>query len=153
MLTRRDAVAATVFAGIGAATARADAAPPPETSASAVQDDAALKGVLQEIRDELRAWKREALSCRMPMCGGLSAIRSNQRQFLKSNQKYPDYMEVGINVWDEIIDWHVRTLRQVETSQRPDGRYTIPFLHTTIVLRIDYGDDQVGLGYDLRAGA
>lgn len=160
MLTRRDAVATTVIAGLGAAVAPAAAAAPAPSPAASANAGAAqdpltereLTSVLRDIRDELRAWHRDAISCRMPSCAGIAHIRRNQRQFLKSNQKFPDFMEVGANVWDEVVDWHVRTLRQVQISQRPDGRYTVPFLQTTLVLRIDYDDDQVGLGYDVRTG-
>ena len=160
MLTRRDAVATTVIAGLGAAVAPATPAAAPPSPAAPATGDAAqdavgqreLAAMLRDIRDELRAWHRDAISCRMPTCTGIALIRRNQRQFLKSNQKFPDFIEVGANVWDEVVDWHVRTLRQVQISQRPDGRYTIPFLQTTLVLRVDYDDDQVGLGYDVRTG-
>jgi hypothetical protein len=164
MLTRRDAVSSTVLAGLGAglAATSSPAATPAGAGAGAAGDtaqsaqdalrDRELLQTLREIRDELRGWRRDDSSCRMPMCGGLGLIRRNQRQFLKSNQKFPDYMEVGANVWDELVDWHVRTIRQVQITQRPDGRYTMPFLQTTMVLRVDYDDDQVGLGYDTRAG-
>lgn len=157
-MTRRDAVATTVIASLGAAVAPAAAAPPPPSPATAgdAQDpltEREITSVLRDIRDELRAWHRDAVSCRMPSCSGIAWIRRNQRQFLKSTQKFPDFMEVGANVWDDVVDWHVRTLRQAQITQRPDGRYTIPFLQTTLVLRLDYDDDQVGLGYDQRAGA
>lgn len=154
MVNRRNAVAGSLLAGVAVAMAApVAAAPEPATAGQDANAEREIARVLREIRDELVAMRRDATSSRMPTSPGLVAIRRNQRQFLKSNQKFPDFMEVGAGVWDELVDWHVRTLRQVNVSLRPDGRYTMPFLQTNIVLRVDFDDDLVGLGFDQRGGA
>ena len=89
----------------------------------------------------------------MPTSGGIGKIRQSQRQFLKGNQKYPDFLEVGADVWDELVDWHVTTTRPLNVTVRTDGRYSMPFLQTTIILRVDYTDDQVGVPFDTRPAA
>lgn len=153
MITRREAVAAGVLAGVGTAVSGGVSAAAPADAAVA-QDPLSSRDaveLLRGIRDELRQVRADAASCRMPMCAGLAAIRRNQRQFLKANQKFPDFMEVGPGVWDEVVDWYVRTQRPLAVA-RTDGRYTLPFLETTLILRVDFDDELVGLGFDTRTG-
>lgn len=140
------------MAGLAATLAGAADAGIPEGEAQASATDREMVRMLGAIRDELSALRAQQSSCRMPMCGGLARIRVSQRQFLKGHQKFPDFLEVGADVWDELIDWHVRTMRLVEIATRPDGRYSMPFLQTTIILRPDVGDDYVGTGWDTRTG-
>jgi hypothetical protein len=137
------------MAGVAAAMAPAGT----EAAGASGQDVTAEREIartLREIRDELVAMRRDMASSRMPTSPSIAVIRRNQRQFLKSNQKFPDYMEIGAGVWDDLVDWHVRTLRQVNITQRADGRYTMPFLQTHVILRVDYDDETVGLGFDQR---
>lgn len=56
-------------------------------------------------------------------------------------------------MWDELVDWHVSATRPLNVTVRTDGRYSMPFLQTTIILRVDYTDDQVGTPFDTRSGA
>ena len=86
----------------------------------------------------------------MPTSSGISRIRLQQRQFLKGNTKYPDYVEVGVGIWEELVDWHVRTLRPLNITLRTDGRYTMPFLQSMIILRVDFADDQIGTPFDTK---
>jgi hypothetical protein len=160
MLTRRKAVTAGVLAGVSAtvAGAMAEAGPAPamaeqESTASLALEREMVK-MLAAIRDELAGVRRQMAAAHMPTGPGITRIRQAQRQFLKGNQKFPDFMEVGADVWDELVDWHVTTARQLAVTMRTDGRYSMPFLQTTIILRVDYGEDQVGVPFDTRpAGA
>src|SRR2546430_8962823 len=50
---------------------------------------------------------------------------------LKANQKFPDYMDVGIDVWEHMHDWHVRTRQPLTIVRTNDGRYGMLFGVTT----------------------
>jgi hypothetical protein len=80
----------------------------------------------------------------------LAEIRQQQRIFLKASHKYPDFIEVGVSVWERVCDWHVRHQLPLTVVRRDDGRYTMAFMFTTLVLRPDQADAYVSFGYDAR---
>ena len=80
----------------------------------------------------------------------LVAIREQQRAFLKANHKFPDFIEVGIGVWEGVCDWHVRHQLPVEILRNAEGRYTIAVIGTTLLLRPEQADTFVGFGFDAR---
>lgn len=115
-----------------------------EGAAAAQQTD--NLAVAREI-DELR----QALDRRLdPSFSELQEIRQQQRTFLKASQKFPDFIEIGVDVWDRVYDWHVRHQVTPNIVRRDDGRYTMAFMFTTLVLRPELMDTYVGFGYDLR---
>ena len=80
----------------------------------------------------------------------LSEIRQQQRMFLKAGQKFPEFIEIGVNVWDRVHDWHVRHQQPLNIARRDDGRYTMTFMFTTLVLRPEQADNYVSFAYDAR---
>jgi hypothetical protein len=97
--------------------------------------------------DEVRALFERVLERPFPE---LAEIRHQQRLHLKASHKFPDFIEVGINVWERLSDWHVRHRLPLDVARRDDGRYTMTFMFTTLVLRPDQADSHVGFGYDAR---
>jgi len=77
-------------------------------------------------------------------------IREQQHIFLKTSHKFPDFIDVGVNVWDRLHDWHVRQQLPLNIVRRDDGRYTMAFMFTTLLLRPDQADGYVSFGYDAR---
>jgi hypothetical protein len=80
----------------------------------------------------------------------LARIREQQRIFMRANQKFPDYIEVGIGVWESVYDWHVRHQRNVTIGRTIDGRYTMPVMETLLLLRPEQPETFVGFGFDAR---
>jgi hypothetical protein len=80
----------------------------------------------------------------------LARIREQQRIFMRANQKFPDYIEVGIGVWESVYDWHVRHQRPVVVGRTIDGRYTMTVLETLLLLRPEQTESFVGFGFDAR---
>lgn len=80
----------------------------------------------------------------------LREIRQQQRTFLKGNYKFPEFIEIGVSVWERVYDWHVRHQVAPAIVRRDDGRYTMTFMFTTLVLRPEMVDTYVGFGYDAR---
>ena len=80
----------------------------------------------------------------------LARIREQQRVFLRANQKFPDYIEIGIGVWESICDWHVKHLLPIQVTRTPDGRYSMAVMLTNLVLRPEQSETFVGFGFDLR---
>ena len=78
----------------------------------------------------------------------VSQIRSQQRTFLKANQKFPDFIDVGIDVWERMEDWHVKTRQPLTIVRTNDGRYGMTFLTTTLVLQPQQVGTYISWGYD-----
>jgi hypothetical protein len=96
--------------------------------------------------DRLRA----SIEARLDGFAELTEIRLAQRTFLKANAKYPEFIEIGVGVWDRVYDWHVRNQVAPIIARRDDGRYTMAFMFTMLVLRAELMDNYVGFGFDGR---
>jgi len=79
---------------------------------------------------------------------GVSRIRQQQRQWIKSTMKYPDFIEIGLDVWDNLYDWHVVHQQPLSVGRASDGHYTMVFMFTTLVLRPEQSPDYVGFPFD-----
>ena len=80
--------------------------------------------------------------------GTIGAIRQQQRTFLMSAHKYPDFIEVGINVWEDVYDWHVKQRQPITATRLADGRYAMVFMFTTLILRPEQDANFVGFPFD-----
>lgn len=80
---------------------------------------------------------------------GIQRIRKVQHDWLKSQQKYPDFVEVGLSVWDSVHDWAVRYQQPMSITRLDDGRYAMAFMFTTLLLRADMMADWIGYPFDL----
>jgi hypothetical protein len=80
----------------------------------------------------------------------IASLREAMNQFLRANQKWPDFIEVGVNVWHGVYDWHVRWQQPIDQGRDAGGRYYLRLLHTAIVLRPDTLPNFVSQPYDTR---
>ena len=148
MVTRRSLITGGVFAAAGgAATGSTAPAGTPSPALQSSRGDEQATRVLEQILAELRLQRG---ACSPAGCQVADAIRSQQRTFLKSRGKFPDFIDVGIDVWESIYDWHVMAGQKPEISRMQDGRYGMGFMTTTLVLRHDMPGSHLGLGYDSR---
>ena len=83
--------------------------------------------------------------------GEIAGVRAKQFEFLRGNGKFPDFIDVGVDVWQGIYDWHVRMQQPITLSRDSGtGRYTMMFALTAIVLRQDALPGFIGIPYDAR---
>ncbi len=140
MIARRQMLEHGVFGGLmGAmlprAAAAAESEQPPEREMQVVANSidrltAALKA--QRAFDEL------------------NTIRDAQKAFLRANAKYPDFVEVGIDLWQSVYDWHVKWQQPMSIGRDSAGRYTLAFMFTTLILRPDTTGTFLGVPYDVK---
>jgi hypothetical protein len=133
MVTRRELVTGGMIGGL-AATARPEAA--------ADQSDTEVARAVRELRDELR---RQTTTLLPPE---LDQLRSLQRTHLRGHAKFPDFIEVGIDLWERAYDWHIKNGQPLTIARMNDGRYTMAFLLSTLILRSDAGANYVGAPFD-----
>jgi hypothetical protein len=78
----------------------------------------------------------------------VNQIREQQRIWLRANHRYPDFIEIGVDIWDALYDWHVRYQQPISMTRSPDGRYLMAFMFTTFILRPDMAANYVGPPFD-----
>lgn len=140
MLSRRELFTAGV-AGLSAGT--------PEAAAKEVEQEATREGqreISRAVADVESAIQRGLLPSLS--FGVVGKVRSLMEQFLRSHAKFPDYMEVGSGVFIEIYDWHIKHQQQLTVTRLADGRYTMQFMFTSLILRPEHESGYVGYPYD-----
>jgi hypothetical protein len=80
----------------------------------------------------------------------VAQVRTRQMDFLKAQGKFPDFMEVGTDIWTGVYDWHVRFQQPITLGRDGNGRYTIMLWFTTLIMRPEAAASLVGLPFDNR---
>jgi hypothetical protein len=143
-MDRRAVVGGSFLAGLS--TLMSPAVVEAAGSAEAVAAD--LEGVSDSIDQLRRTVERQFANIYTDKWHGVARIRQQQHTWMKSTQKYPDFIEVGVDVWDNIYDWHVVHQQPLNVTRMSDGRYAMMFMFTTLLLRPDQAPDFVGYAFD-----
>jgi hypothetical protein len=80
--------------------------------------------------------------------GPVPALRKLMEQFLRTNQRFPEYIDIGPGVFYDVYDWHVRNQQPIVITRQVDNRYTIQFMMTQLILRHDVESNFIGYAYD-----
>lgn len=80
--------------------------------------------------------------------GVIGVVRDRQTDYLRANQAFPDYIEVGIGAWYTLYDWQIRTRQVPNIVVTTEGRYVMSALLGNFVLRINADPGYVGVGSD-----
>ena len=144
-MTRRNAVRAGMLTGLGATVIAAGATAGEQDPNQ--QDRAHAELVAREIAAMADTLRRQFEAAdahwKVPRL-----VMEQQRVFLKAAHRYPEFLEVGPAAWAGLLEWRVRERQEADVSRLADGRYTMAFNFSTIVLRPDFDDNYVGFGYD-----
>ena len=134
MVQRRNLMGAGLAASLAALVAGE------ETEAAAAQRDDGSQEVSNEVRQPRQAIET---NFNRPWTS-IARIREQQRIWLRANHKYPDFIELGADVWDALYDWHVRYQQPINMTRSADGRYLMAFMFTTFILRPEQAPDYIG---------
>ena len=118
----------------------------PGAEAAVAADDEGASAAIDRFRDAFERQFEQVYSAKWK---GVSRVRQQQRTWLMATRKYPDFLEIGLDVWDNIYDWHVAYQQPLNVSRLTDGRYAMLFSFTTLLLRPDQSPDYVGYAFDL----
>jgi hypothetical protein len=117
----------------------------PEAAAAAQDDGTVVAAAVRELSGTLSGF----LGMAQPgPLDDVALVRQQQRTFIRANNKYPNYLDVGLNVWESVYFWHVKHRQPLELGRLADGRYTLRFMFTTLVMRPDVDLNYVSLGFD-----
>ena len=143
MLSRREIIAAGVA---GSLSARPAAAEPLEVEEQQADRDGQLL-IAKQIAGIGSTLDRAFFSNSLAF-GPIAKLREQMTQHFRGAQKFPDFMDVGVGVFMELYDWHVRYRQQLVVTRNADGRYWMQFMFTTLVLRPEVDPTFIGIPYD-----
>jgi hypothetical protein len=129
MLSRRDLLSGAV---VGGATA-------PEAGQSSERGSQEIAQAIKDLRTAITA--PQSFS-------EIARVRAKQIEYLRGQAKFPDFIEVGVDAWFAVYDWHVRHLQPIALGRDPTGRYTIALMTTTLILRVDADPNFIGVPFD-----
>ena len=148
MMSRRTVLHGPALGGLLASLAPAAeaepggvAAPQRETEQAIQEGSRALAKAVLDLRDEIR---------RQDDFWELGPLRDPIKMFLRTTGKFPDFIEVGVDVWQQVYDWHVRYQQPLTIGRNAEGRYTIMLMATTVVMRVETTPAFVGIPFDNR---
>ena len=147
MVKRRELLGGSLAGGLLGVLAPFEAEASDSAGLEAAQRSSSTEG-FREVADAI-ANLREQLTAQHSF-GEIGPIRAAQRTFLRTNLKMPDFLEVGANLWFALYDWHVRWQQDLNAGRDAQGRYTILFMGTTVILRADNQDGFIGTPFDVR---
>ncbi|MBL8142801.1 MAG: hypothetical protein JNM38_16895 [Acidobacteria bacterium] len=149
MVTRRE----VVTSGAIGALSTAALASPLATAAEAAQSasDADMVRALGLIDSRLQSVGRvldAAVTQNSLAFGTVARIREQFAQYVRANFKFPDYCEIGVGVFYDLYDWHVKHGQELRFAQH-QNRLTLRFMFTQLILRPEQDASFIGDPYDL----
>lgn len=136
MIERRQLL--TMSGLLGALAPDGDAAAGQQLSPQATQD---IVNAIKDVRTTLAAESSFA---------EIAPVRAKQLDYLKANGKFPDFIDVGSDVWYAVHDWHVRLQQTLVFGRDTVGRYTLMLGFTALVLRPEAVVTFISTPYDNR---
>jgi hypothetical protein len=136
MVERRDLVGGGLVAGIAAMMA-------PEAEAAAQRGDntEALSRAVDDLRQTIQSNYNNPWRV-------IAQVREQQRTWMRAHYRYPDFIDIGVDIWEALYDWHVRFQQPLNVARMPDGRYVMSFMFTTFVMRPDQMPNYIGPPYE-----
>jgi hypothetical protein len=143
MISRREVVTAGVL-GTLATAGNADA--------TEVQQEAqTLKEGFKALEDSIKALQNsldQGLRGSSMSYGSVGQVKTAIEKYAKTSGKFPDYCEVGLSVYHDVYDWHVRQQQQIQITRISEQRLALQFMFTQLILRWENDNNFVGTPFD-----
>jgi hypothetical protein len=141
MISRREVVTAGVLGTLATGTA----------DAGQGQSDAQLSASVRSLEDKLQELKltvEQGLRGNSMNYGNVGQVKTVIQKYAKVSGKFPDWCEVGLDVFYDVYDWHVRHQQQIQITRIAEQRLAIQFMFTQLILRWENVETYVGTPYD-----
>lgn len=143
MISRREVVTAGI---LGTLTTAGGA------DAAEIQQEAqALKDGFKAMEDAVRGLQNSidlGLRGSSMSYGNVGQVKTAIEKYAKTGGKFPDYCEVGLSVYHDVYDWHVRNQQQIQISRISENRMAIQFMFTQLILRWENDNAFIGTPFD-----
>ncbi len=119
--------------------------------ASHGQSDAQLSASVKSLEDKLNELKvsiEQGLRGNSMNYGHVGQVKTVIQKYAKVSGKFPDWCEVGLDVFYDVYDWHVRHQQQIQITRIAEQRLAIQFMFTQLILRWENVETYVGTPYD-----
>lgn len=153
MLTRRELVTGGALGAIATATTTtdstaqpADPVSAPDTTAQDV-DNNALRKIADGSADISRSLSAGFRSNSLAH-GYVPKLREAYTLYWKTHGKFPEFCEVGTDVFYDLYDWHIKNGLPIPVTRLADGRMVITFMYTQLIVRVDQAPGYVGIPFD-----
>ncbi|MGQ0735391.1 MAG: hypothetical protein ACT4QD_17280 [Acidobacteriota bacterium] len=144
MVSRRELITTGLAGSLPSAAASSDMPAPVAEQQADREGQREIARQVQGIESVLRdAHLSSALAH-----GFVGKLRADMTQFLRANSKFPDFIEIGIAVFFDVYDWHVKHRQQLVVTRLADGRYAMQFMFSSLVLRPEQDPSYVGIPFD-----
>ena len=140
MMNRRDMLAAGLLGSLA-----------PEGGGAQDQGEVILRDGLKNLDTSLDEFKNtvdSGLRGNSMNSGGVAPVKAEMMKFLKASGKFPEYIDIGTNIFFDVYDWHIRHQQQIQITRLADQRMTIQFMFTQLVLRWENAENYVSAAYD-----
>jgi hypothetical protein len=143
MISRREAMGAGLLATF--------TTPPAPEATQSRGDDAETAKALKGLGDEMRSISttlEQGLVGPSVAAGAIGRIRERLSIHMKTAGKFPEFMEIGLNVFYEVYDWHVRYQQQIQITRIAEQRFAIQFMFTQLIVRWEQDNNYLGVPFD-----
>jgi hypothetical protein len=150
MISRREVVTGGVLGTLAGSTADLSAEGLMERAkVEAAQDDAGIIRALNQIDQELERLNGVVDSTSRVTTGSyLGEIRSRFTTHLRASGRFPEFMEIGVDPFYEVYDWHVRHQQQIQITRISEQRFAIQWMFTQLILRYEQDPKHLGIPFD-----
>ena len=141
MISRREMVTAGMFGTLATAS---------PALAEIQQEVQAVKEGFGKVEDALRDLKNatdQGLRGNSMNYGYVGQVKDKVSRFAKLSGKFPDFCDIGLDVFYDVYDWHVRHQQQINIVRLSDQRLAIQFMFTQLILRWENESNYVGTPY------
>jgi len=143
MLSRRE----LITAGAAGSLAASPSGAAPVVAAEQEADRAGQREIARSI-GAVEQVLRDAHFTSSLSHGFVDGLRKEMMQFFRGNFKFPEFIDIGLGVFMDVYDWHVKNRQQLVITRGIDGRYNLQFMFTTLVLRGEQDPKYIGVPYD-----
>ena len=142
MISRRELLSAGM-AGTFTPSTEAGTAP----AAQSQGEVEALREIARNLqgvdRTVAQAWLSNSVAF-----GIVGRLRDVYEAYFRTNHRFPDFVDIGIGVFMEVYDWHIKNGQPLTITRGPDSRYWLQFMFTTLILRGEHERNHIGIPYD-----
>lgn len=142
MVTRRDLVTGGALGALSAA-----AGAPVQAEQRDSETARAVSAVSRSL-DEINSTLGTGFESNQVAFGFTAKLRDTFTTFMRAHFKFPDYQEIGMNVFYDVYDWHIKNNRQMEISRVLENRMAIRFMFTLLILRPEQDANFIGVPFD-----
>jgi hypothetical protein len=145
MIGRREVVTGGLLGSLAAGAGTAAA------SETEIQETQALRDILKGIEDKLGEIKTsldQGLRGSSMTYGNVGQLRSTIEKYARVTGKFPDYCDVGLGIFYDVYDWHVRNQQQIQIARVADQRLMILFMFTQLLVRWEGDVNFIGVPFD-----